>query len=68
MATLDTQYKNYLAEHPDSTYTYEQWLEFHSTMLGESLKDLELKFCTTHEREKVNGICAECHAEASRSL
>jgi hypothetical protein len=27
MATLETQYKNYLKENPDCNYTFDEWME-----------------------------------------
>lgn len=35
MATLQTQYKNYLKNNPDSNLTYEQWLDQLSKNLAE---------------------------------
>jgi hypothetical protein len=41
MASLETQYKRYLEENPESTFTYEQWLKWHSEMLSKGLQELK---------------------------
>ena len=41
MATLETQYKNYLLNNPDSKFTFEQWKEWLGNQLNEALKDLK---------------------------
>ena len=46
MATLETQYKNFLSENPDSTFTFEEWKRWHGENLARALKELE-------EREKL---------------
>lgn len=40
MATLETQYKSYLINNPDSKYTYREWLE---NVLKASLKKTTFK-------------------------
>jgi hypothetical protein len=40
MATLETQYKNYKLDNPDSTFTFEEWKQW----LGENLKKELEKF------------------------
>lgn len=40
MATLETQYRNYMEENPHSEFTFEQWKEYHSRMLVQSLKPI----------------------------
>ena len=37
MATLETQYKNYLDENPDSTFTFNQWKEWHGNQIEQAL-------------------------------
>ena len=41
MATLETQYKNYLLENPDSKFTFDEWKEWLGNQLNEALKDLK---------------------------
>ena len=41
MATLETQYKNYLLNNPDSKFTFEQWKEWLGNQLKEALEDLK---------------------------
>lgn len=38
MATLETQYKNFLINNPDSLFTYEEWLDWHAKQLSEALQ------------------------------
>lgn len=49
MATLETQYKNYLNEHPESTFTFEEWKKW----LGENLKK-ELERLDRESEKKEN--------------
>ena len=39
MATLQTQYKNFLKSNPDSKLTYDEWLDQLSKKLGEIVQD-----------------------------
>ena len=41
MATLETQYKNYLLNNPDSKFTFDEWKEWLGNQLNEALKDLK---------------------------
>ena len=41
MATLETQYKNYLLENPDSKFTFDEWKEWLGNQLNEALEDLK---------------------------
>jgi hypothetical protein len=41
MATLETQYKNYLLKNPDSKFTFDQWKEWLGNQLNEALEDLK---------------------------
>ncbi len=41
MATLETQYKNYLLGNPDSKFTFEEWKEWLGNQLNEALEDLK---------------------------
>lgn len=41
MATLETQYKMYLEKNPDSKWTYDEWLKWHSEWLAESIKNID---------------------------
>jgi hypothetical protein len=42
MATLETQYKNFLLENPNSKFTFEEWKEWLGKQLGEELKRLKI--------------------------
>jgi hypothetical protein len=42
MATLETQYKNFLLENPNSKITFEEWKEWLGKQLEEELKRLKL--------------------------
>jgi hypothetical protein len=39
--TLESQYKLYLQKNPDCTWTYEEWLKWHSAWLAKSIKEIE---------------------------
>ena len=41
MATLETQYKNYLLENPDSKFTFDEWKVWLGNQLNEALEDLK---------------------------
>jgi hypothetical protein len=43
MATLETQYKNYLLENPNSKFTFDEWKEWLGNQLNEALEDLKKK-------------------------
>jgi hypothetical protein len=52
MATLETQYKMYLEKNPDSKWTYDEWLKWHSEWLAESI--LGLFFNVGNNRKLIN--------------
>lgn len=37
MATLEKQYNNYLKDNSDSTFTFDQWKEWHSNNIRQAL-------------------------------
>jgi hypothetical protein len=43
MATLETQYKNYMKIHPESKFTFDEWKEAWSKELKEALTELQEK-------------------------
>jgi hypothetical protein len=44
MATLETQYKNYLLDNPDSKFTFNEWLEWYGNQLIQELKKIDENF------------------------
>lgn len=42
MATLETQYKNFLLENPESKLTFDEWKEWLGKQIGEELKRLKI--------------------------
>ena len=42
MATLETQYKNFLLENPESKLTIDEWKEWLGKQIEEELKRLKL--------------------------
>ena len=40
MATLETQYRNYMEENPLSEFTFDQWKEYHGRMIVQAIKPL----------------------------
>ncbi len=43
MATLETQYKNYLKDNPDSKFTFDEWKEWLSNDINEGIKKLKIE-------------------------
>jgi hypothetical protein len=43
MATLETQYKNFKINNPDSTFTFEEWKEDMSKKMEKGFKELKIK-------------------------
>lgn len=41
MATLETQYKNFLLENPESNITFEEWKVLLGKKLEQAFKDIE---------------------------
>lgn len=41
MSTLESQYKRFIEENPDSTFTYDEWLKWFGDMLSQTLLDME---------------------------
>jgi hypothetical protein len=50
MATLQTQYRNYMEKNPLSEFTYEQWLKWH----GEMIKNAYDKYKVLYEKIPVS--------------
>jgi hypothetical protein len=44
MATLETQYKNFLLDNPDSKFIFEEWKEWFGKQMVESIKNMERTF------------------------
>jgi hypothetical protein len=40
MATLETQYKNFKSENPNSNFTFDQWFDWHGDQLIEAMKKI----------------------------
>jgi hypothetical protein len=43
MATLETQYKNYMRIHPESKFTFDEWMEAWGNELRDALTELDEK-------------------------
>jgi len=41
MATLETQYKNYMEKNPLSEFTFDEWLKWHGDMIKQAFDDME---------------------------
>ncbi len=50
MATLETQYKNYLDKNPLSEFTFDQWKKWHGEMLQRAFDEMAKK----QEQEKIS--------------
>lgn len=42
MATLQTQYKNYMEKNPLSEFTYDQWLKWHGEILQKAYVEMKV--------------------------
>ena len=42
MATLETQYKNFILENPESQLTFDEWKEWLAKQIEEELKKLKI--------------------------
>ena len=42
MATLETQYKNFLLENPESKLTFDEWKKWLGNQIGDELKRLKI--------------------------
>jgi len=63
MATLETQYKDFLYDHPESKFTFEEWKEWFGKSISEAIqRDL----CSTHSVSKVDGMCPKCMEESNK--
>jgi hypothetical protein len=56
MATLQTQYKNYLDKNPLSEFTYDQWLKWHGDTIVDAFKRQEKE---SKNNELTKNICNE---------
>jgi hypothetical protein len=52
MATLETQYKNFKINNPDSTFTFEEWKEDMGKKLEKGFKELKIKMNNGQKRNK----------------
>ena len=44
MATLETQYKNFLKDNPDSTFSFNEWKQWHGNEIKQALTDMQNKY------------------------
>lgn len=57
--TLESQYRRFLIEHPNSTFTFEEWKNWFGTKLMESLNNKIV--CKKHGTLiSINEPCQEC--------
>lgn len=42
MATLQTQYRNYMEKNPLSEFTYDQWLKWHGEILQKAYVEMKI--------------------------
>lgn len=54
MATLETQYKDYMANNPDSTFTFEEWREWWGQTLREAWERYEYERAEQEKRNQEN--------------
>jgi hypothetical protein len=55
MATLETQYKNYLDKNPLSEFTFDQWKKWHASMLVDAFdKMIKEQMEITDEEDQKN--------------
>ncbi len=41
MATLESQYKMYMKNNPDSKWTYDEWFVWHGEQIAKAIKQIE---------------------------
>ena len=44
MSTLETQHRNYLKENPNSTFTFDEWKEWHGNQLKQAITNMKNKY------------------------
>jgi hypothetical protein len=68
MATLETQYKNYLSHNPESKFTFEEWREYMAKNIEKSISRLieENDLCEKHWIRKSEGTCLKCLEENNK--
>jgi hypothetical protein len=54
MATLETQYKNYMEKNPLSEYTFEQWKEWFGNSIHKAFVEMELRKIRENIVNKIN--------------
>ena len=52
MSTLETQYKNYLINNPESTFTFEEWKEDLGDKIGKQMSDILKEIRSPEYKEK----------------
>jgi len=68
MATLETQYKNFLRENPESKFTFDEWKEWLGKSIEKELKIMaeENDLCEKHWIQKREGSCTKCIDENNK--
>lgn len=60
--TLESQYKLYQEQHPESTFTFEEWKTWFGTKIKEAFKDKTL--CNKHGKlYSIDEPCPKCLEE-----
>lgn len=62
MSTLETQYRNYLSDNPESKFTFEEWKDDMARNIQESMERMvrENDICEKHWILKREGMCVKC--------
>jgi hypothetical protein len=68
MSDLKTQYRNFLSDHPESKFTFEEWKEFLAKSIEDSIENLKRDndICDKHWIIKKEGSCPKCIEENNK--
>jgi recombinational DNA repair protein RecR len=68
MSTLETQYKSFLSNNPDSEFTFEEWKDYKAKNIQESITRMtrENDLCEKHWVLKREGTCVKCIDENNK--
>ena len=68
MSTLETQYRNFLTDNPESQFTFDEWKLWLAKSIEDSMKRLrtENDLCEKHWILKREGSCVKCTEENNK--
>ena len=68
MSTLETQYRNFLSDDPESKFTFDEWKLWLAESIEASMKKLSIEndLCEKHWILKKEGSCVKCIEENNK--